>query len=133
PRDSTSTNWVACIREDLLYRRERTMGTGEALIEPFGEWHRSVASIVAVVRPEQGDRRIRYDSLPLRSLVDVRTAIIGDAAHAMAPNMGRGACESLIDAVTLADALRTSTALAEGLKEFNRRRLRQSRKVASQS
>lgn len=133
PQDSTSTNWFACVREDLLHRRGRTVGTGEALVELFGDWHQSVASIVGAIRPEQVDRRILYDSVPMRSMIHCRTAIIGDAAHAMAPNMGRGACESLIDAVTLADALRTSTALEQGLKEFNHRRLRQSRKIASQS
>ena len=133
PQDSTSTNWFACVREDLLYRRGIRMGTADAFVELFGEWHPSVASIVGTIRPELVDRRILYDSVPMRSMVHGRTAIIGDAAHAMAPNMGRGACESLIDAVTLADALRTSTALEQGLKEFNRRRLRQSRRIARQS
>jgi 2-polyprenyl-6-methoxyphenol hydroxylase-like FAD-dependent oxidoreductase len=36
-----------------------------------------------------------------------RTVLIGDAAHAMMPTLGRGACESLVDAVTLADLLNT--------------------------
>lgn len=133
PQDSTSTNWFACVRQELLRRRGRIMGTDEALVELFGDWHRAVAGIVEAMRTEQIDRRRLYDSVPMRSMIHGRTAIIGDAAHAMAPNMGRGACEALIDAVSLADALRTSTALEEGLEEFNHRRLRQSRKIASQS
>ncbi len=34
-----------------------------------------------------------------------RYVVIGDAAHASLPNLGRGACDALLDAVTLADAL----------------------------
>jgi 2-polyprenyl-6-methoxyphenol hydroxylase-like FAD-dependent oxidoreductase len=43
----------------------------------------------------------------LRSYVRGRTVLIGDAAHAMMPTLGRGACESLVDAVTLAELLNT--------------------------
>jgi 2-polyprenyl-6-methoxyphenol hydroxylase-like FAD-dependent oxidoreductase len=43
----------------------------------------------------------------LGSYVRGRIVLIGDAAHAMLPTLGRGACESLVDAVTLADLLST--------------------------
>lgn len=43
----------------------------------------------------------------LPSFARGRTVLIGDAAHAMLPTLGRGACESLVDAVTLADLLNT--------------------------
>ncbi|WP_019202457.1 FAD-dependent monooxygenase [Tsukamurella sp. 1534] len=41
----------------------------------------------------------------LSRIVRGNIALIGDAAHAMAPNLGRGACETLLDAAALADAL----------------------------
>lgn len=44
----------------------------------------------------------------LGSYVRGRAVLIGDAAHAMMPTLGRGACESLVDAVTLGDLLNTS-------------------------
>ncbi|CAM5369357.1 6-hydroxynicotinate 3-monooxygenase OS=Tsukamurella paurometabola OX=2061 GN=NCTC10741_02598 PE=4 SV=1 [Tsukamurella paurometabola] len=48
----------------------------------------------------------RSRDLPrLHRIVRGNTALIGDAAHAMAPNLGRGACETLLDAAALADAL----------------------------
>ena len=34
-----------------------------------------------------------------------RYVVIGDAAHAMAPNLGRGACEAIVDGVSLAETL----------------------------
>lgn len=58
--------------------------------------------------------------------------LVGDAAHGMAPNLGRGACEALIDAVTLA-ALLNSGPVPEALRAYNRRRLLRSQglRVAS--
>ncbi|MFX0539061.1 FAD-dependent monooxygenase [Ornithinimicrobium sp. Y1847] len=43
---------------------------------------------------------------PMPRYVRGRYAVIGDAAHAMTPNLGRGACAAIVDAVTLADAIR---------------------------
>lgn len=42
---------------------------------------------------------------PLRSYARGRYVVIGDAAHAMTPNLGRGACSAIVDAATLASAL----------------------------
>ena len=58
--------------------------------------------------------------------------LVGDAAHGMMPNLGRGACEALIDAVTLAELLNTRP-LPEALQAYNRRRLLRSQalRVAS--
>lgn len=39
-----------------------------------------------------------------------RYVVIGDAAHAMTPNMGRGACDAIVDAVSLAGALASPAA-----------------------
>ena len=54
--------------------------------------------------------------------------LVGDAAHAMTPNLGRGACEALIDAVTLADLL-NSRPVPEALRAYNTRRLLRSQAV----
>jgi 2-polyprenyl-6-methoxyphenol hydroxylase-like FAD-dependent oxidoreductase len=50
----------------------------------------------------------------------------------MTPNLGRGACEALIDAVTLAELL-DSRPLPEALKAYNKRRVLRSQalRVAS--
>lgn len=42
---------------------------------------------------------------PMRRYVHGRYAVLGDAAHAMTPNLGRGACDAIVDAVTFARAL----------------------------
>jgi 2-polyprenyl-6-methoxyphenol hydroxylase-like FAD-dependent oxidoreductase len=42
---------------------------------------------------------------PMRRYARGRYVVLGDAAHAMTPNLGRGAGEALVDAVTLAGRL----------------------------
>jgi 2-polyprenyl-6-methoxyphenol hydroxylase-like FAD-dependent oxidoreductase len=44
---------------------------------------------------------------PLRSFVTDRVALLGDAAHAMTPNLGRGACEAISDALSIVTHLTT--------------------------
>lgn len=42
---------------------------------------------------------------PMHRYVRDRYAVLGDAAHAMTPNLGRGGCDAIVDAVTFAAAL----------------------------
>ena len=51
-----------------------------------------------------------------------RLVLLGDAAHAMAPNLGQGANSALVDAAVLLDELRKAGTLAEGLTAYERRR-----------
>lgn len=124
PHDARTTNWFACVREDVLGTYDQDRSDAELLAELFGDWHPAVARVVNQLVPEHIDRRTLYDSVPLPSLVRERAVVIGDAAHAMAPNAGRGACEALIDAVQLADALRAAATIPEGLQAFDRSRRR---------
>ena len=123
PQDAQTINWFACVRNDLLDEYS-ALGDLELLFELFGDWHRPVVDIVRKVSAAKIDRRALYDSAPVSTMVRGRTAIIGDAAHAMAPNAGRGACEALIDAVQLADSLRSTVTLEDGLQAFDRVRRR---------
>jgi 2-polyprenyl-6-methoxyphenol hydroxylase-like FAD-dependent oxidoreductase len=129
PQDARTTNWFACVREDLLSEHEGDLPTAELLAELFGDWHPGVAQVMSKVTPAQIDRRVLYDSAPLASMVRGHAAVIGDAAHAMAPNAGRGACEALVDAVQLADALRAAGTIEEGLRTFDRSRRRAGQKT----
>ena len=68
-----------------------------------------------------------------RRLVDGQLALLGDAAHAMAPNLGQGANSALVDGAVLLDELRRANSLAEALTAYDRRRRPAVRKVAAAS
>lgn len=129
PHDSQNTNWFACVRGDILTTYDDTNDV-ELLDQLFQGWHRPVTDVLSRLSPEQVDRRELYATVPLPSFVNDNKALLGDAAHAMAPNLGRGACEALVDAVQLASSLRTAASVREGLVEYDRARRRRVQKVA---
>jgi 2-polyprenyl-6-methoxyphenol hydroxylase-like FAD-dependent oxidoreductase len=67
----------------------------------FGAWHEPIPTLIAaatdVVRTD-----IRCLDEPLPRFHSGRVALLGDAAHAMTPNLGQGACQALEDALILA-------------------------------
>jgi len=75
--------------------------------ERFAGHAPAIQRILAAATPEECLVQRLWTVPRLNSYVRGRTVLIGDAAHAMMPTLGRGACESLVDAVTLADLLNT--------------------------
>ena len=53
-----------------------------------------------------------------------RLVLLGDAAHAMAPNLGQGANSALVDGVALAESLATTPSIEEGLTRYDQHRRR---------
>lgn len=129
PQEDGRTNWYATTvmppgrcspgRElDLLHRH-------------FGGWRGPVDDVLSTIR-ETGILRHDVHRVPaLPTFVRGNLALIGDAAHAMTPDLGRGACEALIDAVAVAAALRDADTAAAGLRLYDRRRRRQVQRLAS--
>ncbi|WP_329192033.1 MULTISPECIES: FAD-dependent monooxygenase [unclassified Streptomyces] len=75
----------------------------------FGSWHHPIPALLDRVErldPDQVLQNDLYDlAAPLPSLHRGRIAWVGDAAHAMAPNLGQGGCQAIEDAVILAQLL----------------------------
>jgi 2-polyprenyl-6-methoxyphenol hydroxylase-like FAD-dependent oxidoreductase len=62
--------------------------------------------------------------------VDGAQVLVGDAAHAMPPNLGQGANSALVDVAVLKDELARAPDLATGLAAYERRRKRPVERVA---
>ncbi|MFI1978349.1 FAD-dependent oxidoreductase [Streptomyces wedmorensis] len=75
----------------------------------FGSWHDPIPALLDRVDRLAPDDVLRHDlhelAAPLPRLHHGRVAWLGDAAHAMAPNLGQGGCQAVEDAVVLAHLL----------------------------
>lgn len=72
----------------------------------FARWHDPIPALVERLDPDSLLRHDLFDlAAPLPRLHHGRIAWIGDAAHAMTPNLGQGGCQAVEDAVILAHLL----------------------------
>ncbi|RKN16597.1 FAD-dependent oxidoreductase [Micromonospora musae] len=68
----------------------------------FGTWHDPIPALLAATAPEAVLRNdILHLAAALPSYVRGRVVLLGDAAHAMTPNLGQGAGQAIEDAVVL--------------------------------
>jgi 2-polyprenyl-6-methoxyphenol hydroxylase-like FAD-dependent oxidoreductase len=58
-----------------------------------------------------------------------RLVLLGDAAHAMAPNLGQGANSALVDGVVLAEELASARSVMDALVGYDKRRRRLARRL----
>ncbi|GAA2227893.1 FAD-dependent monooxygenase [Streptomyces indiaensis] len=73
------------------------------LLRRFGDWHDPIPAVLAAARPEDVLRHdVHHIAAPLPAYHHGRTALLGDAAHAMPPNIGQGGNQAIEDAVVLA-------------------------------
>lgn len=121
PQPSGRTNWFAMVRQPPEQQPQE-------LPDLFGRWHGEVRDVIGATDPSTTLRHEAVLAPRLRRYAGGRVVLIGDAAHAMMPNLGRGACETLLDADTLA-ALLTEYPVEEALARYDAARRCVSRRV----
>ncbi|GAA1679293.1 FAD-dependent monooxygenase [Kribbella yunnanensis] len=92
-----------------------------AVIRRYGNWHDPIPQLLAST--DTALQNDIYDlPLPLVPFAAGRIALLGDAAHAMTPNMGRGACTAIEDAGALAKHLTATPDLVTALTQYDAER-----------
>jgi 2-polyprenyl-6-methoxyphenol hydroxylase-like FAD-dependent oxidoreductase len=93
------------------------------LLRRFAGWHPPIPELITGTDPADVLHHDTYElRTPLPGYVTHRVALIGDAAHAMTPDLGQGACMAIEDAVTLAAAVAGDLALPDALRRYDGQR-----------
>jgi 2-polyprenyl-6-methoxyphenol hydroxylase-like FAD-dependent oxidoreductase len=88
-------------------------GRKAELVERFKDFAPPVPAAIAAAEEAAIGRTDIRDLRPLERWGDGRTILMGDAAHATTPNLGRGASEAIEDAVALARVLGSADGLSD--------------------
>ncbi|MGW0709382.1 FAD-dependent monooxygenase [Streptomyces sp. NPDC002643] len=97
----------------------------------FGGWHEPIPALLDATRPAAVLHHDIHELVtPLPAFVVGRVAFLGDAAHAMTPHLGQGACQALEDAAVLAAALAGETVVESALSRYDAERRPRSQAVA---
>lgn len=109
------------------------------VLDLFDGWHDPIRALVAATDPDVVSwLPIEELARPLPAFARGRAVLVGDAAHAMTPNLGQGANQGFEDAATLCALLRAHPDAARldisaVLARYDRLRRPRTRRIATQA
>lgn len=111
------TYWFAAWRSDASEPL-----VSRALLDEAADRFKNTAPLIRSTLAASDDDVLAtrlWVTAPMWHYIRGRFVVIGDAAHAATPNLGRGACSAILDAVSLGNALNAGTEL----RRWQRRRV----------
>jgi 2-polyprenyl-6-methoxyphenol hydroxylase-like FAD-dependent oxidoreductase len=101
-----------CCRADDLEGVRQEEGELATWIESFPEFEDYIGRI------PPGGRWLSFGDVKVRRWSAGRVALIGDACHAMSPNLGQAACVAMMNSVALAQAVQHYPSVEEALRRW---------------
>jgi 2-polyprenyl-6-methoxyphenol hydroxylase-like FAD-dependent oxidoreductase len=105
----------------------------EELLQYFADYHQPIYQVIEATEEKDIIWNNLSDLTPLSQYAYDRVLLMGDAAHAMTPNMGQGACQAIEDAAILAMCLKKSSSVGQAFKKFEKLRVKRVRKIVDRS
>jgi len=113
------TYWYAAANADEGQRYPDELGE---LRGRFGTWHEPIPAVLAHTPAQAVLRHDIYRLPKLDSYARGSVALLGDAAHAMTPNLGQGGGQALEDAIVLAAAVGRAGSVGTALSQYDHER-----------
>ena len=103
------------------------------LLRRFGDWHQPIAELIAATPNREILVSRIYDIPKLHTWSRGNITLLGDAAHAMTPNLGQGACLAMEDAWALGSLIRNHQDPQTVFQQYQRARIRRAYSIQRQS
>ena len=102
----------------------------QMLTDTYGSLLEPIAALIAHTQVTHIIRNDLIDLAPLKSWAQGRSVLIGDAAHAVLPNLGQGGAQAIEDSWVLGEMLASSRSCEEAFMRYQKMRLARARKIA---
>jgi 2-polyprenyl-6-methoxyphenol hydroxylase-like FAD-dependent oxidoreductase len=99
------------------------------VLEKLKEFNEDIRSLIASTPEEAIFRSDIADRKPITTWGEGRLTLLGDAAHAMTPNLGQGACQAIEDALVLGLQFNKSGDVRTALRSYEKLRQPRANKV----
>jgi 2-polyprenyl-6-methoxyphenol hydroxylase-like FAD-dependent oxidoreductase len=110
--------------------KDKPVGKKSEVLELFCDWHDPIPAVIEATAETDILRNDIYELKHLRHWGRGRVTLLGDAAHAMTPNLGQGACIAIEDAVELGECVKAETDIVAALKLYEKRRVTRANRIA---
>ncbi len=132
PLSNNRIYWFACKNASEKDEKMKNAKQKE-LLNLFGNFHKPVKQILELTQDDQILWNDIIDIKPLKRFHFGKIILLGDAAHAMTPNMGQGAGQSIEDAAVLMTCLEQEKNLKKAFEMYSDKRVKRTTMIVNQS